>query len=1095
MNQVVIENPIINSAFLEPKRHFRFDDDGITDEILASRRISHYFIPIAQPKKKSKEFKQLELNLGEWTQDRVAENKFINEVRDRVSLWRRGGYLYVTPTTKKLLEYWTHPDRERKLYFCQIEALEAVIYITEVAKKCGDNWIENQLRQFNADANPLLFRMACKMATGSGKTVVISMLMAWHTLNKSANPQNNKFSDAFLVVTPGITVRDRLRVLQPNDAENYYKKLDLVPPDLMPELEKAKIVITNYHAFKLREINSAARLTKDILAQGQKSAFTETPDQMVRRVCKGLGNKKNIIVINDEAHHCYRRRVGDDDVKLKGDDRKEAEKRNDQAQLWISGIESVKSKIGVKVVYDLSATPFFLKGSGYPEGNLFPWVVSDFSLIDAIESGIVKIPRVPVSDDNMKGELPAYRSIWPLIRDQLPKKGRSTQDESKLSPEPKLPIELEGALESLYSNYKQAFELWEQDTEATDRGQTPPVFIIVCNNTNVSKLVYDYISGWDTGKKHPDDRPVLAPGKLPLFSNVQNENWTARPNTILVDSEQLESGEAMSAEFKKIAAQEIEEFKAEYRERYPGKDPEKITPEELLREVLNTVGKPGKLGENIRCVVSVSMLTEGWDASTVTHILGLRAFGTQLLCEQVVGRGLRRINYAVNKEGMYEPEYAEVYGIPFAFIPCAGSNKTPKRGPLPTRVRALPERNESEITFPRLTGYRYDISRGKLTANFTDVCQYVVSTADLPTITVNAPIVGQSSIHTLDQLKSHREQEVAFLLAKLTLEKYFRWDGNQKPEKTTTHFFDADVQAWLFPQVLQITKQWLKECVRYKDNTYPQLLMLTEFAHDATDRIYHAIVEGELRKSLKPILRPYDTFGSTRYVDFDTARPVYRTDPHKCHVSHVVLDSNWEAKMVESLEQMNEVICYVKNQNLGFTIPYTLNGEQRNYLPDFIVRIKDGQEELLNLILEVSGEARKDKAAKVATARTLWIPAVKNHGGLGRWDFLEISDPWDAQKSIRMYLSKQTTQTDTNISTIQKTAGVCGGNARIRNTRIPVWTIVSFYKLGASDEEILRNYPGLTPADLRLASSYYEQHQDEIDRVIAAQDDDDDEDS
>jgi type III restriction enzyme len=305
-----------------------------------------------------------------------------------------------------------------------------------------------------------------------------------------------------------------------------------------------------------------------------------------------------------------------------------------------------------------------------------------------------------------------------------------------------------------------------------------------------------------------------------------------------------------------------------------------------------------------------------------------------------------------------------------------------------------------------LTGYRYDITRGKLTAKFSDVSQYVLSTADLPTMTVNAPIVGKSSIHTLDELKSHREQEVVFLLAKITLEKYFRWDGSQKTEKTTQHFFDADVQAWLFPEVLQITKQWLRECVRYKDHTYPQLLMLTEFAHDATDRIYQAIVAGESHKYLKPILRPYDTFGSSRYVDFDTARPVYTTDPHQCQVSHVVLDSNWEAKMVESLEQMPEVICYVKNQNLGLAIPYTLNGEQKNYLPDFIVRINDGQKELLNLILEVSGEARKDKAAKVATTKTLWIPAVKNHGGLGRWDFLEITDPWDAETSIRNYLSK-----------------------------------------------------------------------------------------
>jgi len=1005
MKQVVIENPIINSAFFEPKRHFRFDDEGITNDIVDVRRISHYFIPIAKAKKKGK-IAQLELELGgEWTQDRVEENKFINRVRERVSLWRRGGHFGVTPTTRRLLEYWTNPERERRLYFCQIEALETIIYITEIAKK-ADVWIENDLRRFNEDANPLVFRMACKMATGSGKTVVMSMLIAWHTLNKIANPQNRLFSDAFLLVTPGITVRDRLRVLQPNDSENYYKKFDLVPPDLMPELNKAKIVITNYHAFKPRELNNAGKLTKDILTQGKVNAFTETPEQMVRRVAKAFGTKRNIVVINDEAHHCYRRRVSDDDAKLKGDDRKEAEKRNDEARLWISGIEAIIAKIGVKVVYDLSATPFFLKGSGYPEGNLFPWVVSDFSLIDAIESGIVKIPRVPVSDDNMKGELPTYRSIWHLIRDHLPKKGRGTQDVSKSTSEPKLPVELEGALQSLYSNYEKAYQQWEQNTEVQARGITPPVFIVVCNNTNVSKLVYDYVSGWDTEKKHLDDRPVLAPGKLPLFSNVQNRNWTARPNTILVDSEQLESGEAMNAEFKKIAAQEIEEFKAEYRERYPGQDPEKISTEDLLREVLNTVGKPGKLGEHVRCVISVSMLTEGWDANTVTHILGVRAFGTQLLCEQVVGRGLRRISYAVNEQGMYEPEYAEVYGVPFAFIPCAGSGKPPKRGPLPTRVRALEERSTLEITFPRLIGYRYDITQEKLKANFSDICKYAISAADVPTLTVNAPIVGESSIHTLDELRSRREQEVAFLLAKLTLEKYFRWDGTQKTDRPTEHYFDSDVQAWLFPQVLQISKQWMQECVTYKGNTYPQLLLLNEFAHDAADCIYHAITSGETQTFLKPILRPYDTFGSTRYVDFDTARPVYTTDPNKCHISHVVADTDsWEQKMAQVLEEMDEVVCYVKNHNLGFTIPYLLNGEQKNYIPDFLTRIEDGHEDLLNLIVEVSGEARKEKAAKVATARTLWVPAVNNHGGLGRWAFLEISDPWDAQNTIRAALS------------------------------------------------------------------------------------------
>lgn len=1023
VEQVIIENPIINSPFTEPQRHFRFGDDGITNDIIEQRRKSQYFIPIAQPKKKDK---QLELDFGSWTQDRIEENKFINDIRILVSSWRRGGYrghTNITPITRRLLEHWTNPERERRLFFCQIEALETVIYINEVAKKSGDTWIENNLNKFKDDANPLLFRQALKMATGTGKTVLMSMLIAWHSLNKIANPQSKKFSDTFLVVAPGITIRDRLRVIQPNDPENYYKKLDLVPADLLPDLEKAKIVITNYHAFQLREHTNVGKLTKSILIQDKESPFTETPSQMVNRVCRGLGKKKNIIVLNDEAHHCYRRRVGGDDEKYKGDDLKEAKKNEEEARIWISGLEAIQQKLGVKVVYDLSATPFFLKGSGYKEGTLFPWVVSDFSLIDAIESGIVKIPRVPVSDDSMKGELPTYRNIWNLIRDHLPKKGRSKKESEPSTPEPKLPKELEGALRTLYGNYEKQYHQWLENTDAQNKGLTPPVFILVCNNTSVSKMVYDYISGWDTGKVYPNNRPVLAPGQLTLFNNVKDGNWTARPNTILVDSKQLESGEAMSDEFKKLAAREIEEFKAEYRERYPGQDPDKITNENLLREVLNTVGKSGKLGEHIRCVVSVSMLTEGWDANTVTHILGVRAFGTQLLCEQVVGRGLRRISYTptvnqINVNGKsieiesFTPEYAEVYGVPFAFIPCAGSNKQPKRGALPTRVRALPERIDYEITFPRLLGYRYEIKSQKLTPDFNKPgCKYSLSTDNLPTKTENAPIIGKSSIHTLDDLKTRREQEVAFLLAKLTLEKYFRQDGTQKQEKLENYSLDdSEVQVWLFPQVLQIAKQWIKECVTYKSATYSQLLLLNEFAHDASDCIYQAIVAGEKEKSLKPILRPYDPMGSTRYVDFSTARPTYLTDLHKCHISHVVADTNsWEQKMAQVLEDMEEVVCYVKNQGLGFLIPYTLKGQQNNYMPDFIVKVDDGQGDLLNLIVEVSGEARRDKAIKVATTRNLWIPAINQHGGFGRWNFIEITDPWDAENTVRIFISKQST--------------------------------------------------------------------------------------
>ena len=1027
MSQVVIENPVINSPFGEPTRHFRFSEEGITNELVDGRRISSYFVPIARPKKKGP---QLSFDT-EWTQERIQENQLINDIRRRIDLWRQSGHPGVTPITTRLLAYWTDPDREKKLFFCQIEALETIIYLTEVARKFGDGWIENTLRTANDTSNPGLPRMALKMATGSGKTVVMAMLIAWHTLNKAAYPQDARFSNTFLIVAPGITIRDRLRVLLPNDPQNYYRQRDILPAHEMEQLGQAKIIITNFHAFQLREKVAAGKLTKQILAPRPRSGtievvatspFTESPDQMVRRVCRELGARKNIIVINDEAHHCYRHKPDGEDDKLTGEERIEARKRDEEARVWISGLEAVKAKLGVKVIYDLSATPFCLRGSGYAEGTLFPWVVSDFSLIDAIEAGIVKVPRVPVSDDSMIGEQPTYRDLWLRIREHLPKKGRKTE---ALGGQPKLPAELQGALHSLYGNYEKSYRLWEQNAEARARGITPPVFIVVCNNTNVSKMVFDYIAGWE---RQIGDHAIVQAGQLPIFRNDDGSGgWLHRPNTILVDSQQLESGEAMSDDFKKIAAREIDEFKIEYRIRFPGRDADDLTDEDLLREVMNTVGKAGKLGEQVKCVVSVSMLTEGWDAQTVTHVLGVRAFGTQLLCEQVVGRALRRMSYAANGEGHFEAEYAEVYGVPFSFIPTSGGNTNPPPGPMPTRVRALENRIASEITFPRLLGYRFDIAGERLTAIFTPESHLALSTADIPTRTENAPSVGESSIHDLDDLKRRRPNEVAFLLAKLTLEKYFRDDdGNDRP--------------WLFPQLLAISKRWLVECVTLKDHTFPQLLLLLEFAHDAADRIYKAIVagndgaitegteseygaekgergglegegggaQGDHRGSpLLPILRPYDTLGSTRYVDFDTTRPVYATREDKCHISHVVADTDsWEQKLAQTLEDMDEVVRYVKNHNLGFAIPYTLGGEEHQYIPDFIACIDDGRgpDDLLNLLIEVTGEKKKDKAAKVSTARTLWVPAVNHHGGFGRWNFIEVADPWDAENMIATHV-------------------------------------------------------------------------------------------
>jgi len=977
---VIIENPILNSPYEEPRRHFVFADDGITNEISETRRLSSYFIPIPPPKKRGAQ----QLFPGDWLGERMKSNEFINRVRGVVERWRQGGFQGVTPLTRSLLEYWREPERERPLFFCQIEALETAIYAAEVAGRYGDAWIENSLREWNEAANPGLYRLAFKMATGSGKTVVMAMLIAWQALNKLANPQDRRFSDTFLVVTPGITIRDRLRVILPNDPYNYYTERDLVTADQLIRLQQAKILITNFHNFIRRDKLEAASLTKKVLAGpgGDLNAFKETPGEMVRRVCRDFGSKKGVVVINDEAHHCYREKPDGESEQLSADERQEVKANAEAARVWISGLEAVKAKLGARVVYDLSATPFFLRGSGYEEGTLFPWVVSDFSLIDAIESGVVKVPRVPVADDQMLGMAPTYRDLWPRIRDDLPKKGRTA---ATVSGEPKLPKELEGAILSLYGHYEKAYARW------TNLGfGTPPVFIVVCNNTNVSKMVFDWIAGWT--KEMADGSTVPVPGNLKLFSNVEREGWAPRPNTLLIDSAQLESGLAMDDAFKKAAATEIGRFKDEYRRRFPGRNAEELTDEDLLREAMNTIGKPGRLGEQVRCVVSVSMLTEGWDANTVTHILGVRAFGTQLLCEQVVGRGLRRTSYVPNEQGFFDPEYAEVYGVPFSFIPTAGGSDPKLPRPV-VRVRALEERQALEITFPRLVGYRYQMPTERLSASFDSDSAVNLSTREIPTMVEVDPIAGEKVVHDLNDLRERREQEVTFRIAKLTLDRFFRDDeGGERP--------------WLFPQLLAIVRDWMGACVTCQDNAFPQMLLIGELQNDAAERVYRSIVRGtEGEKRLVPILRPYEPRGTTRGVGFDTTKDVYTTNPGKSHLNYVPLDSNWEAKLALSLESMPEVICYVKNQSLNFTIPYTFEGSSANYVPDYIVRVRRDSGSELKLIIEVSGEAKKAKGTKVGTAQSLWVPAVNNHGGFGTWSFLEVTDPWNAVNAIREHLA------------------------------------------------------------------------------------------
>lgn len=1000
---VIIEKPVINSPFSEPERHFKFDENGITNEIIESRRQSEYFIPVPRPKGLRANPDQGVIDFGDdWLKNDIEPNKFINEVRDKVITWRRGGYRGISPITRQLLEHWNNPDRENKLFFCQIEAVETAIYITEVAKKEGASWVENQIRDANAEANSPLFRIAFKMATGAGKTVVMAMLIAWHTLNKVANRRDKKFSDAFLIVTPGVTIRERLNVLLPQERENYYKERDIVPLGHREELAKANIVITNYHAFKPRK--DVSEVVGKVL-KADPEVLEETPGRMVNRVLRQLKGKKNIIVFNDEAHHCYRaKQSGDEIAGVDKDEEKEMDERNDEARIWISGIEAVNQKLGVRVVYDLSATPFFIKGAGYSrevrggkriaEGVLFPWVVSDFSLIDAIESGIVKVPRVPVDDSLPSASQPVNLVLWPHIKDKLPKAN------SRITSDVSLPEELETALRSLYGSYETYHQRWESDSKNT----SPPVMIIVCNNIRVSRLVRDWVSGHK--KQLPGGGESIEDGKLPLFSNAKDGNWLVRPNTILIHSGETESGEQLSGPFKSAAATEIAQFKKDYQARNPGKDPEKIKDGELLREVMNTVGKRGKMGEQIKCVISVSMLTEGWDAKTVTHILGVRAFSTQLLCEQVVGRGLRRTDYEeteplhTNPEHVtYPAQFAEVYGIPFSFIPSAGSTKGPDPKPT-THVRALQERIKWEITFPRLSGYVYPYHEDVLKVAFGEAARYEVE--PIADRTTTASILGDEQI-ALTDIERKRVQEVDYGIAREILTRYF------------------NENIWLFPQLREIVRRWREEYVVYHDGSYPQLLLLDEYRLKAAERIHNAIKNtARDRSEIQPIFERYRQSGSTRYVAFDTALPVYPTET-KCHISHVTLHSGWEGDIARIFEGMDNVSSYVKNYNLDFSIPYVFDSKQSEYIPDFILHIENRENKLLNLILEVSGnpsdpKVKAKKKEKVATANSLWCPAVNNYimsvadkksnnpFDSAQWQMLEISNLSTARTAINGFI-------------------------------------------------------------------------------------------
>lgn len=1012
------DNPILNSPYLEPKLHYDTDSEGSLDytRIRQGRRIFKADIAVIPTKQTGQK------EVFAWNEDVEQYNThLINLCRKELGLWRAENYPNTTRITKELLSFWfNNPERHatKKLFFAQQEAVETAIWLNEVAEKSNAgqhilNLLSKGQKTVSEDPADQLPRIAFKMATGSGKTVVMACLICYHYFNRQEYRNDTRFADYFLIVAPGITIKSRLGVLfvdtknkNPKDIEDYYRVRSLIPANLEDRLGNlnARLVITNYHTFEPKVLQGNKRSPFDgkVNLKGEKIDTGNKEDfaQVSKRTLGKFKTGSRILILNDEAHHCYLPKS-----KSKTTDNEEADE-NARAAVWFSGLREMAKRFKLQGVYDLSATPYYLTGSGYTPYSLFPWVVSDFGLIEAIESGLVKIPFLPESDNTQELTMPVLRNLYDHVKDELPKKGQRTQKKDAAAEgskfielPPRLPSLVKGALDQFYNHYFDYFNgIRKHKEEKANIFSAPPVFIAVCNNTGVSKEVYKYIAGYEY--TDAEGQTVTVPGAKDLFSNYEPSTGkpSKRPPTLLIDSDALENGEQINEEFKKIFASEIEEFKKDYARMHGQGSIEKISDAEILREVVNTVGQQGKLGSHIRCVVSVSMLTEGWDANTVTHIMGLRAFGSQLLCEQVAGRALRRMNYLLqgyDKEGnptsdkrkivieKFPPEYAHIIGVPFKMFKGGQSEAPPPPVDL-THIAAIPKRQEAmEIDFPNVVGYRVESMDGEIKHDFSNIENYELRGDLMPIKTKMASAFSEQEIELeIQSVLEKRDAEIIWWLTKELIKYHFSdEDGNPRFQP--------------FNKLKNIVSEWYEEKVLLLNIADPRYKRLLYF--EDSKKIVAHIARGinpqlNTTEHIRPVFNYYNKFSSTKYVNGNTVKDVYPTQ--KSHVNFVVMDSDWEGICAKTLEELDTVETYVKNQFLGFAIPYVKDGKDRQYFTDFIARVKGKDGTPKNLMIEISGMS-KDKAEKKWFVENRWIPAVnalKEKYNYPEWHFIEVAN-------------------------------------------------------------------------------------------------------
>ena len=930
MARTTIDRLIINSPYDEPERHWRYERETRTFDLAEGRRPAGYVVASGD----SRAFDDPGI---------FVEIPLVNQIRPRVKRWRDEGYPGASSVTKRLLDHWRDPEEfeARRFFFCQLEAVETLIWLTEASPS------ERVGVELSNDGGAFL-RQCCKMATGSGKTIVMAMVIAWHVLNKVASPQDARFSKSVLVIAPGLTVKNRLVVLEPAGSGNYYEAFNIVPSVMLDKLRQGKVLIRNWHALAW-DTEEQIKKRRSVDKRGLKS-----DEAYARGVLGEMGNARNLLVINDEAHHAWRVNWEAEGKYLRSRDLKDSA---EEATVWIGGLDRLQRSRGILGCYDFSATPFTPSGKKSSEEALFGWIVSDFGLNDAIESGLVKTPRVVVRDDAVP-DAKTYKSrLYHIyndadVKDDLNRPAR---------PEEPLPDLVINAYYLLGYDWREAWKTWR------DAGlPTPPVMITVCNRTETAARVKH---AFDSRRIHIDE--------------------LCDPERVLhIDSKVLDQAES---QVEPGAAVDATGPSGEDGEDVPLPAQRKLTKAEQaerLRQTVDTVGKPGQPGEKIQKVISVGMLSEGWDAKTVTHIMGLRAFSSQLLCEQVVGRGLRRTSYETNVEtGLFEPEYVNIFGVPFTFLPHEGGEDGPPPPPAPkTAVEPDPAKSKFEIRWPNVV--RIDrVFQSVLTLEWSKVRTLDLDAAQTAQVAELAPVLeGKPDVTKINRIelerlaREFRTQRIIFETARDVFDQMkHTWQGSREV---------------LLAQLVKIVEQFvgsdrivIRPPLFYQDELRRRLIITLNMSR-VVQHVWEAIRQ-ENTERLTPVFDREQPIGATGDMrTWDTGKPCERT--RRSHINVCVYDSAWEASDAFALDDSESVAAWAKNDHLGFEVLYVYRGVVRKYRPDFLVQLKNGD----LVVLETKGQDTDQDKVKREYLRE-WTDAVSGHGGFGKWRSAVVHKPGD----------------------------------------------------------------------------------------------------